>query len=339
MPWGREHPPLSPLGGLVFLSPTDLAEIARIIQSKHDAYTAALFGPGVVPAAYWDAAIEAGFVDPSDPPEGLLESLHSYGAYLAALDDPTLAASTTVEEFKEALRRDPITRTPVERHAAQASLSRGAQHVRGLGNRVKESLGLTLTAAEHDLANDLRGKIRDSVAARAGDVDAMKRIKDALGDKKLDADFFRQRFRGSMERLTSDIRSTTKEFSRDVRKVAATEAHQAFQEGLAEKWKESAPPKDILVYRNVRDTACPACRRLYLQGGNPRVFKLAHLEGHGPNNVGRRRAEWLPVNGATHPYCTCSTIRLSRFVSIPKSWTSGEAMPTVLGPAGYILEE
>ena len=107
---------------------------------------------------------------------------------------------------------------------------------------------------------------------------------------------------------------------------------------MAEQWKEQTklPAKDILVYRSVRPDACRHCKTLYTVNGTPRVFTLADLESNGPTNAGKRRPDWKPVNGSTHPWCSCVTIRLSRFVEVPAGWKSGETMPKVLGPEGYI---
>ena len=51
----------------------------------------------------------------------------------------------------------------------------------------------------------------------------------------------------------------------------------------------------------------PYCDALYNgPDGQPRIFKLEVLEANG-SNAGRNKASWMPVIGATHPHCRCTT--------------------------------
>ena len=67
---------------------------------------------------------------------------------------------------------------------------------------------------------------------------------------------------------------------------------------------------DAEVYFDVYPGACMACRELYLTDpenpdSEPKIFKLSELIENG-NNIGRKRADWLPTISPTHPYCRCT---------------------------------
>ena len=94
---------------------------------------------------------------------------------------------------------------------------------------------------------------------------------------------------------------------RDWDLFAVTEIHAARAAGLADAARAEYGP-DVLVYKRVMPDACSWCRQIYLDGSRPRVFKLSELAANGLDNSGRRKAEWAPVIGPTHPHCSCELV-------------------------------
>ena len=318
------------------LSPSEIEEIKALVEQSHNVMAVLLYGPDAVPQAWMDEAIRQGFVDPTKPPLAVMKDLYAFGTYMAHLEDPTAATVTTFDAFKAIMAANPVPQTKLEAEAARIALTRAAVHVRGLGNRISAVTGDILIEADTAQATRVRGLIRDVLAARNGDRPAAARIKAEGIAQGKEADFFDGMFRETVQQMASDLGHLTGDWSRDLLRITQSEAMTTMNTAQAERWKEEeGDPEDILVYRNVRPDACPACKSLYLDGTIPRIFRLGALEANG-TNVKRRRADWLPVNGATHPWCSCVTVRLSRFVDVPIGWKHGQAMPKVLGSKGYI---
>jgi len=319
------------------LTPSDIEEIKKLIEGSHNVLAVLLYGPASVPAAWLNEAISQGFVDPTKTPDAILQDLYAFGTYMAHLNDPAAAAVTSLAGFLKIIEANPVPQTPVEAHAAQIAATRAAANVRGLGTRMGSSAGTRIGTASAAHATRYRALIRDILAARSGDKAAEARIQAEGVRQGQEEDFFRGMFRKTAKEMASDLGHLTGDWERDLLRIMQTESTQTLNEAMAERWKEDAvDPDDILVYRSVRPDACSACKGFYLDGGNPRIFRLSMLEANGSSNAGRRRSDWLPVNGATHPWCSCVTVRLSRFVGIPGSWKHGQALPKVLGPKGYI---
>lgn len=312
-------------------------DIAQIIRDHHTALVAILYGQKAVPKTWWERGVKLGLIDPTQHALGVLAGMYDFGALLAALDDPSLASGMPLEAVKERLAAQPIPRTPLEERAAQAVLARGAQAVVGLGNKVEASTGATLVNADHAQEQDFKALIRDVVASNRGDKGAADRMRSRTKGRKLDKQFFEGAFRGTVKRMASDLGHASGDWARDLQRIAHTENHTAIQEGQADRWREQLPGRRILVYRAVRPDACVYCRRLYTDRGNPRIFELDKLEANGPDNRGRKAAEWEPVNGSTHPFCSCMSVRFSQFIKLPRNWKHGDAAPAVLGPGGYVL--
>jgi hypothetical protein len=66
-------------------------------------------------------------------------------------------------------------------------------------------------------------------------------------------------------------------------------------------------PKEVLVYKEVINdgSLCQWCKRFYVKpDGSPVVFKLAELQANG-SNYGKKKRDWKPTVGSTHPRCRC----------------------------------
>lgn len=329
---------------------TELArKITDIIGKYHTGVSAILFGEEVVTEEEWAEAVNMGLVDPMAPRPTIARQLHTFGAYLGHVDQVQWQDryGDTAEEMISEIERNPMPMTVVEQKAHQFASHSAAQHIVGLGNKVGAKLGSSLIEADTRLDQKLRSTISDVVAAKFGDNDARRRMKQRGIDKGLDDDFFDDSFRSTVKKMASDMGHATDDWARDFDRIAQTENQRALNSGLSASWQaqedraakdEELPPERIVVYKIPRPDACRNCIRLHLDGETPRLFYLDELEGNGVN-VGRKVADWKAVVGPVHPFCACSLVRLPKFIVLPKGWRSGQSASGVVGPGGGLVLE
>lgn len=305
------------------VTPAVARDVSDIVRDHHRAAAAAIFGREAVSDADWDLAVRLGLVDPTAPPPDAMTQLHTHGAGIAA-------------------GKEPPKPTEAEERAAKASAARAAEYVVGLGNKAGATLGSHLIEADQELDARLRQILRDAVAGRFGDAEAQERMRQVAREQGLDEGFFRGQLRETVRRMASDMGHATKDWTRDLQRIAQTEGHRAVEEGIREGWlaqeeeKEPEERKPVLVFKLPRPGCCDDCARLYLDGDVPRVFTLDHLTANG-TNVGVKRAAWKAVVGPMHPWCGCTLHKVPRVVKMPKGWKSGDAAPTVIGPGGTLV--
>ena len=316
----------------VIMMPKVIRDIMEIIRKHHAAIAALMFGRSAVSDDEWKDAVSLGVVE--DESESLLAPIHEFGGWVAhndASDDVHRTMSMTAAT--STMRRRPRPpRTQLEYRAAEHALQSGAQYCRGLGNRASATTGAILINADDELAERMRGRIRDAVAANLGDVEAQRRL-NALAPTP---GFYDDAFRGTTKRVVSDIGHATKDWSRDLHRIAVTEGHNALQDGLAEGMIERAGGGMCLVFKIPQPSACSHCVDLHLDGGVPRIFDLRELQVNG-SNEGRKASEWRAVVGSVHPNCRCSLSKVPSLLSMPRKWRSGDTAPTVVGPGGRLV--
>ena len=116
--------------------------------------------------------------------------------------------------------------------------------------------------------------------------------------------------RKSVKQLSSELRSKSKDWSRDMDRIADYVSHTAFDMGRAMNIVKNYG-EDARVYKTVYPGGCKHCIRLYLtkgMGSTPKVFKVSELIANG-SNIGRKAKDWKAVIGATHPWCRCTLHR------------------------------
>lgn len=77
---------------------------------------------------------------------------------------------------------------------------------------------------------------------------------------------------------------------------------------------ENLPAAETLVYKDVVNdgSLCQWCQKFYVnKDGTPKVYKLSELQANG-SNTNKKKSEWLPTVGATHPRCRCQLQKLAR---------------------------
>jgi hypothetical protein len=185
-------------------------------------------------------------------------------------------------DFLEYLRRGQyIPLNTTEQYALKYVKRNTYSHIKGLGDRIKQTVNGIITENDPLLRSSYEEVIRSS---------AERTIID----------------RDSLQNMVLEIGHRTGDWQRDLGRIAATEMQNAYQYGRSEQIKREKGT-DQLVYKQVFPQACRHCIRLYLTNGvgsKPILFKLKELQANG-TNIGLKVTDWKPVISSTHPWCRC----------------------------------
>lgn len=198
---------------------------------------------------------------------------------------PNQIGTISYKDFVSYLERNQY-RTPTQREIEEYKIvaNRSYSYIKGLGTRMKEMTTNFISEAELELATKRR------------EAESLKVIKEELTSAVLE--------RKAVQKITSDIAGRLNDWQRDWGRIVETELQNIYNLGNAQTIEEEHGI-DALVYKEVFPQACRHCIRLYLTGGigsRPKVFKLSELRANG-TNIGKKVADWKPVEGATHPWC------------------------------------
>lgn len=270
------------------LSPETVAALRRLVQDHLLAYMVDCYGAGTLPAAEIDRLVRSGLLSPASADamrRDFLEDAFLAGMVLARLEDARRSSSRyTLAELEAELVRNPIALSDTDRRALDWAREGAALNCRHLGERAAQGVeDVVWTYSEERRAAD-ESEIRGATARAVEERRTPKWLRAELG-RRIGA------------------------YEQDLDRIACTELQDAHNEGAARGVLHDHGP-DALVVKIPNPKACSTCRALYLDGdGNPRTFTMAELIGNG-TNVGRKRAEWRPVVGTTHPWCACFLRRL-----------------------------
>jgi hypothetical protein len=305
--------------GATLFTPTDIAHIREIIRDFHLAFAVGVVHPEAVSPAIVQGLMDKGIL-PQDlaytfrpatprvlPPQRatVIDTSFDYGRSLRPLYEPR-------QEHLREISLESFLATPApplsqeERAARDFARHRAAQHITGLGDT---------------FAGDFSTRTLEADRAQRRRYEELIREKVSTSIEK----------RQSWRKIASEIGEETEDWSRNLKRIAATESHTAMQEGIAAgiAKREKKPPEEVWVAKQPAPDACVDCVRLHLTGGQgspPRIFKLSDLEGNG-TNIGKKRASWNAVVGATHPWCGCDLIH------VPEGWEfdeDGNLIPQLL---------
>lgn len=266
------------------LTAEQLHDLRRIIEDAATALAVTTFGDEV-PEELIQHLVDEGWIDPATA-ENLSLSAFTFGQLLARLPS---AAEMSPAAFRAEVERNPVALSAEEREAVAIATQRAGQFCRGLGNRYSEELGRVVVNADAELAQTLREGIQDETGT-------------ALAQRE------------GRKTLVRRLRQMSADFTRDWDRIAQTETHMAREEGFFEA--TVGREGDAVRMAKVPEAdACDACKRAYLdEDGKPLVMPASWWHANGSNNVGRKKAEWLPVLGAMHPWCRCA------LVEVPANW-------------------
>ena len=164
-----------------------------------------------------------------------------------------------------------------------------------------------LDSLKYEAYNEIRGlgnKINLETQRIQIEVDKAQRVKfeKIIGDSAKEAILKRE----TVKQMANNIGRKTGEWARDVDRVSDFILHNAHDMGRAQQIKRAHGAK-AEAYKIVFDQACETCVTLYLtdgMGSQPKVFTIDELIANG-SNIGRKKNDWKPVIGATHPWCRC----------------------------------
>lgn len=268
----------------MLLTPEQLYEIQKIIFEHHAAFSANTMGEQSVPPEVLARLKEKGLVTKQSL-ESIGES-YTYGQLLGQKESQAVANMSYLE-FKDYMSDNPMPLSDMERGAMRMAALSAGQYCRGLGNRVDVATGAILIEADRQLRVRMESDIRTATEKNIAK-------------------------RETVEQLKSDLGWATKDWARDMKRIAVTEKVTAMNHGTADAFKKKHGP-DVLVSKRALPGACKWCQKLYNGPSGPRVFKLSDLEANG-TNVGKKAGDWLPVTNATHPSCQCVMVR------VPEGW-------------------
>ena len=155
--------------------------------------------------------------------------------------------------------------------------------IKGLGNKIKGDFSRVLIEA------DAKQRLRTEKLIE-------EKTKETILDRK------------SISWLASQLGEKTGDWARDFDRIADYNMHYAFNNGAVyEMLKGGKKAKEVEVYFDVFDSACPHCIELYLMNGlgsEPKIFKLDEILNNG-TNIGRKAKDWKATVPPIHPWCRC----------------------------------
>lgn len=265
------------------ISSATMAELRRLVQDHLLGYMVDCYGPGTLPRTEIERLVGLGIIDAAageQIKQDFLEDAFVAAMVIARLEDAGRSASRySAAELEAEIKRNPIALSETDKRAVEWARQGAALNCRHLGERAAQAAeDVTWTYNEAQRAAD-EASIRDATAQAVDERRTAKWLRGELG-RRLDM------------------------YEQDLDRIACTELQDAHNEGAA-RGILNKHGDDAIVCKIPNPKACGTCRKLYLDGeGNPKLFKLADLVANG-TNVGRRREDWLPVVGTTHPWCAC----------------------------------
>lgn len=202
---------------------------------------------------------------------GHLGDAHTLGRLLQARGDQ---APRNYADLQRAILTSPTGFAAKDRQSLDLARQQAGQFLRGVMHAAEEqTIQLAIDTARAASATDATAK---TVLAQ--------RLGSAFG-KMVDG------WKGDWERTT-------------LNQLAAAVEH-----GVVSHIQESHGD-GALVAKIPGPAACAHCLRIHIgEDGMPRIFPLAELIANG-TNAGRKKREWLPVVGPTHPSCWCQLVHV-----------------------------
>lgn len=197
---------------------------------------------------------------------------------LKTLDYTDIQQYVERKQYKEPSRR--------EMAEYRAAATRTYSYIKGMGNRVRETL--TSSLSEQEIKNAVEER-------RIEDLSVLKReIELGVIEKR------------SIQGIVSNLGHQLQDWNRDWGRIVETEMQDIFQIGKAQTIMEEHGI-DARVYKHTFSGACKYCIKLYTTegiGSKPREFKLSSLIANG-NNIGVKVKDWKATLGPVHPFCRC----------------------------------
>ena len=212
---------------------------------------------------------------------GVIEDAFLFGLLAQAIGDDR-AKKMNYKQFKKFVSsKNFVPLNEEEEYALQQVKSRAYTDITNLGARMRTSLSNSV------LRNNQQQALVVQQIIKKKTIDAIKMRKGARG-------------------LAADLAETSKDWEVDWLRISYFLTHEAYNTGRAQSILHEYG-QDAEVWFDVYKGACDSCRELYLtdpddEDSEPIVFKLKDIIANG-NNIGRKKANWLPTISPVHPYC------------------------------------
>ena len=280
------------------VTPDLLVRLHEIVRLHHEAVVEAIVGAEAVAPIVVSQLEQLGI--PRWPDLPVHEQARVFGYLAAAMPDPLAMAEVGLEELERRLaahREIPLSRE--EAFAVRQAQQHAAVYCRGLGNRVDIVTGQVAIEADQAQRVQYEETIRDETAQAVWG-------------------------RETADQLRSRLGRATGNWTRDLKRIAATEINNAMQQGRGDRIAGEYG-EDALVAKIPNPGACPKCLQAYIgPDGKPRIFRLSAIRyetnARDPADPTRARpqAEWVPTLESQHPWCRCQSTR------VPDGWTFTE---------------
>ena len=268
----------------MILSPNQIDELLSIIERFHVIFIANQLGKDILTDKDKKILSDSGIDFNKISSHGKAEVAFHYGMLADAIK-LTANKRLNYEQFKKFIASGrTIPFTQVEKFALNNVKQQMYSDIKGLGNRISKDF--TNVLIEHDKGQ--RQKYEKIIRQ-----ESTKAILNRTGVKQ----------------LAAKIGERTKDYARDLDRIADYTLHEAYDRGKAQSLNRRLGGA-AKCYKQVYPQACENCVRLYLTGAGgspPKVFYVKDLLNNG-TNIGRKVKQWKPVVGATHPYCRCELV-------------------------------
>lgn len=254
----------------MLLTPEQIYQIQQIIADHHAAFTANTMGEDAIPPDVLEDLKKKGLITES---LNSISETYTYGHLLGQLENKKVAGMSYLE-FKDFIQDNPVPLTPIELGSMRMAAQSAGQYCRGLGNRVQVQTGAILIEADRQLRARMESDIRNATEENIAKRETVKQLKTDLG-------------------------WATRDWARDMDRIAVTEKVTAMNHGTADSFRKEHGA-DVLVAKIALPGACRHCLRLHNGPNGPRVYKLSTVEENG-TNVGRKANDWQMVVGSVHP--------------------------------------
>lgn len=255
------------------LTKKQLQAIEEVIRKRFLAFTHEALGEAVLTPAEVRALRTAGLLRKQT--RNMVGDSYTLGKIVALINRGEAKKMSFEDVLKRAKKMSPTT--ALEKQAAKWATDHAAQYIQGVRDDMLKDVRATTARAAMGAIQAIQNKVSQAVIERK-----------------------------TPSQLKTDLFHLIDDKHRDWHRVASTEMGNAIQNGIAEEIR-SNHGTDQLVYKLLTPQACVHCKRLYMDGGRPIIFKLSDLVA---TNYGKKARDWEATVGPTHPYCECQLVML-----------------------------
>lgn len=275
-------------------TPEQISELSGIVSNYHFLFIAEMVGINYLTEEELEV-LQSFNLDITKLPNPKVTDAFNFGQLAYALQfarENSLLKTMSYPQFTRYLKNaGGIPLNEKEQNALSFMQRQAHNDIKGLGNRIMQKV--------QQLANNAE---QETYTAIEADAELRTRYEKIINEEAQRTVLLRE----SADYLASSLKGITRDYARDFNRISDYVMHTAYQYGrLYEAQKLGGDNEDLRYYKQVYSGACKHCIKAYLTdgiGSEPRLFTYEELLKNS-TNIGRK--EYLPVVGATHPFCRC----------------------------------